>query len=537
MSLLYDAGLGLNSIREPRAQLEYLFKIAMDSLGGDRAAFSRYSPYQDVIKFEFGIGYLPEVLSKLQKAEFLATDEGSLSGWVAVHRQPLNLPDLENEPHYKPTDPELKSALMAPVERDEQLLGILTVFSTQPYAFDSADERLLQLFANQAAVAMENAQLLSQTQHQLERIQALHDIDLAITASVSLKVTLKILLEQVLKRLEMDAAGILVYNPHSMELEPTTSLGFQTIGMYPAGNRNVSSRDWVSNRPLRLGESMAGKAALERQLVNIDDIDSHPGLSEREHLFSNHGFSSYFAIPLISKGELKGVMEVLHRTPFVPDKDWIAFLYTLGNQATIAIDNASMFDNLQRSNLELSLAYETTLEGWAKALEMRDMETEGHSQRVTDLTLRLGRAMDINETTLVHVRRGALLHDIGKMGIPDSILLKPAALSEEEWDIMKRHPVYAYELMAPIAYLRPSVDIPYCHHEKWDGSGYPRGLKGEQIPLAARVFAVVDVWDALLSDRPYRPVWQRQEVLEYIRAQSGSHFDPQVVEAFFKLID
>jgi HD-GYP domain-containing protein (c-di-GMP phosphodiesterase class II) len=184
----------------------------------------------------------------------------------------------------------------------------------------------------------------------------------------------------------------------------------------------------------------------------------------------------------------------------------------------------------------LSLAYDTTLEGWSKALDLRDKETEGHTQRVVDMTLRIAQTLGISDEELTHFRRGALLHDIGKMGIPDSILLKPGPLTDEEWEIMKRHPVYAYELLFPITHLRPALDIPYCHHEKWDGSGYPRGLKGEQIPLSARIFAVVDVWDALTSDRPYRNAWTSKKTLEYIREQSGKHFDPQIVDTFMSLI-
>jgi len=188
--------------------------------------------------------------------------------------------------------------------------------------------------------------------------------------------------------------------------------------------------------------------------------------------------------------------------------------------------------DLQRLNVELALAYDTTLEGWSRALDLRDKETEGHSRRVTEMTVGLARAMGMSEGELVHVRRGALLHDIGKMGIPDSILLKPALLTEEQTEIMRRHPVYAYELLSPIDYLRPALDIPYCHHEQWDGTGYPRGLQGEQIPLAARIFAVVDVWDALRSHRPYRLGWPEDRAREHIRSLAGTHFDPKVVEVF-----
>ncbi len=190
----------------------------------------------------------------------------------------------------------------------------------------------------------------------------------------------------------------------------------------------------------------------------------------------------------------------------------------------------------QLANQELAHAYDATLAGWADALELREHETAGHSHRVVSLTLDLARRLGFSEEQLVHVRRGALLHDIGKMGIPDSVLLKPTELTKREWEIMKQHPIYAYQLLIGIPYLRPAMDIPYLHHERWDGSGYPLGLKGEAIPLAARIFAVVDVWDALISDRPYRRAWPCQMVLDYLRLQAGKTLDPQVVEAFLQLL-
>ncbi|MDE3091491.1 MAG: HD-GYP domain-containing protein, partial [Chloroflexota bacterium] len=245
---------------------------------------------------------------------------------------------------------------------------------------------------------------------------------------------------------------------------------------------------------------------------------------------TDEGFVAYYGVPLIAKGRVKGVLELFHRSTLAPDEEWLAFLEALAEQAAIAIDNAALFNDLQRSNTDLTLAYDATIEGWSRALDLRDKETEGHTQRVTDMTLRLARGMGVSDNELVHLRRGALLHDIGKMGIPDSILHKPGALSDEEWAIMRRHPQLAYDMLSPITYLKSALDVPYCHHEKWDGTGYPRGLKGEQIPLAARIFAVVDVWDALHSDRPYRQAWAEDKVLEHIRSLAGTHFDPQVVK-------
>jgi HD-GYP domain-containing protein (c-di-GMP phosphodiesterase class II) len=270
-------------------------------------------------------------------------------------------------------------------------------------------------------------------------------------------------------------------------------------------------------------------------MVNIPDLAQESGFM-RLPLLSSESFVTYFGLPLIAKGQVKGVLEVFHRAPFNVDEEWLDFFETLANQVVIAIDNSQLFGDLQHSNLELSLAYDDTIEGWSRALDLRDKETEGHTQRVTEMTLRLGRAMGLRDAELVHIRRGALLHDIGKMGVPDHILLKPGSLSDEEWVLMRKHPQYAYEMLAPISYLHLALDIPYCHHEKWDGTGYPRGLKGEEIPLAARIFAVVDVWDALTSDRPYRPAWPKEKTLVHIKAGSGSHFDPQVVEAFLATI-
>jgi HD-GYP domain-containing protein (c-di-GMP phosphodiesterase class II) len=215
----------------------------------------------------------------------------------------------------------------------------------------------------------------------------------------------------------------------------------------------------------------------------------------------------------------------------------IRLISSIADIAANAIQRATLHDQTQKDAADLALAYDTTLEGWAHALELRDQETEGHSQRVVEMTLRLARSFGLNETELVNIRRGAILHDIGKMGIPDTILHKTGPLTDDEWAIMRKHPIYAYNLLAPIEHLRQALDIPYCHHEKWDGNGYPRGLRGEEIPLAARLFAVVDVWDALRFDRPYRSGWSEQKIYEYIRSQAGAYFDPQVARLFLETIE
>jgi len=245
---------------------------------------------------------------------------------------------------------------------------------------------------------------------------------------------------------------------------------------------------------------------------------------------------SILCAPLKIKDDLIGVIYVdnrAHTGIFRPED--LALISAFSNQAAVAIDNARLFDDLQQSNAELEIAYQATLEGWVRALDMRDKETEGHTQRVTTLTRRLAKFMGVDDDALLHITRGALLHDIGKMAIPDGILLKPGGLTMEERLLIQKHPVYAYEMLSPIKFLVPALDIPHCHHEKWDGSGYPRGLKGEEIPFAARIFSIVDVWDALVSDRPYRKGLDPLDVKNSILEQSGIHFDPRVVDAFLSL--
>lgn len=192
-------------------------------------------------------------------------------------------------------------------------------------------------------------------------------------------------------------------------------------------------------------------------------------------------------------------------------------------------------EETRKANNALALAYDSTIEGWGKALELRDQETEGHTQRVTEMTMRLCRALGMDEESCIQARRGALLHDIGKMAISDEILLNTGSFTDKERQIMQKHPVYAFQMLAHIDYLRPALDIPYCHHEKWDGTGYPRGLKGDEIPMAARIFAVADIWDALTNDRRYHEAWTKNETRDHIQSLSGTHLDPQVVKKFLQM--
>lgn len=356
---------------------------------------------------------------------------------------------------------------------------------------------------------------------QLEHLTALSEIDRAITSSLDLSESLKTLLNQVVRQLGVDAADAMLFEEDAHTLKYIAGIGFRSKGI-----ENFSMSD---NR------GYAGQAVVERRMIKVTNLLEKPENYARLHVLADDAFVSYVGAPLIAKDHIKGVLEVFHRAPLDPDEEWLDFFYALAEQAAIAIDNALLFNDLHSSKVKLEQAYDTTLDGWSKALDLRDRETEGHTRRVTELTLQVARRMGFSEEQLTQIKRGGLLHDIGKMGIPDAILLKPGTLTDEEWVVMRKHTTYAFEMLSQIEYLQPALDIPYCHHEHWDGSGYPRGLKGDEIPLVARIFSVVDVWDALCSDRPYRKAWEKDKVLAYISSLTGKQFDPEVVRVFMEM--
>ncbi len=389
--------------------------------------------------------------------------------------------------------------------------------SVEPIELEDGPCQLVMLFDY-----TERRQMEEHLQHQLRRLAALREVDLAINASLDLRLTLSVVLSSLTNQLDVDAADVLLVSPHSPHLEQVASTGFQNP-------RKPGAQ-------IPLGDTVAGRAAMEcrtiRCLPSQDSTQRH--LAERG--VDDEGFVLYYAVPLVAKGQTRGVLEVFSRKPVQHDTDSLGFLGTMCSQAALVIDNVELFGKLQRSNAEMLLSYDATIEALVRALDLRDHETEGHTLRVTDMTVRLARAMGIDKSEIVHIRRGALLHDIGKMGISDSILLKPGPLTPEERAVMQTHTDLAREMLQPISFIKPALPIPYHHHEKWDGTGYPVGLREYQIPLEARIFAVVDVWDAMRSDRPYRKGLPLDEVIAFIRQESGRHFDPEVVAAFLKLL-
>ncbi|MBI2472319.1 MAG: PAS domain S-box protein [Planctomycetes bacterium] len=415
----------------------------------------------------------------------------------------------------------LRGAFCFPVEDNREVIGVIDFLSRTTRQPDNDLLNMMTAIGRQIGLFIKRKQSEEQTKIQFQRISALHEVDMAITGSFDLRLSLNIFLEKVITLLNVDAADVYIFNKHMQALEYVTCRGFLS--------------DAIKTPHVFLGDEMLGRAVSERHLINIPDLCEVKDACNRARILSGEGYVSYYAMPLAAKGYVNGVLELVHRIPFHPDQDWLNFLDILATQAAVVIDDAMLFDELRHANIELMAAYDRTIEGWSRALDLRDKETEGHSRRVTDVTVKVAEAMGIGKEELAHIRRGALLHDIGKMGIPDRILLKPVPLTDKEWAIMRKHPVFAYELLWPIVNLRPAIDIPYCHHEKWDGTGYPRGLRGKDIPMAARIFAVVDVWDAMIFDRPYRKGWAKEKALEYIRSNAGIHFDPKVAEVFLKM--
>ncbi|MBI4926929.1 MAG: PAS domain S-box protein [Anaerolineae bacterium] len=400
-------------------------------------------------------------------------------------------------------------------------IGLMILAFPHPRKINPENANLLQTLAEMTGAAVHRLDLLEKTRESLRRVEALHQIDIAISSSMDLGTTLSTILSHTTNLLNADAADIYRLNEHTQHLELLASTS--------AKNHDL---DMLF---VRLGEGLCGQAALTRHTQNITNGDWSSEPQARRRLLTRDGMAHACATPLISKGVVTGVLEIFSRKPLKMDYEWQDFLETLAGQAAIAMENLGLIDRVQRSHAELVLAYNETIEGWSRAMEMRDQDTEGRNQRMADLTMRLARAMNIHQEEIVHIRRGALLHDVGNMGVPDDIFYKDEPLCEEEIKLLKKHTEMAFQLLSPIRYLRPALEIPYAHHERWDGSGFPRGLSGEHIPLSARIFAVVEAYDTLLHPRGARQPVPEEKVLKTIQAGAGKAFDPEVVRVFLEM--
>jgi putative nucleotidyltransferase with HDIG domain len=348
----------------------------------------------------------------------------------------------------------------------------------------------------------------------LQRMERLMEINIMLNSTLELDQVLDLIIVKAIEMLDCEAGSILLYSKEKDCLLFSAS--------------TTANSKALTEILIPLTDSLAGAIFTKNTPLVVNDVTDDVRHNTSVAAQVNFRTRSLLGVPMRIQDRVMGVLEALNKKQGVFAEEDVKILTAIASQAAVAIENAQLVKALQES-------YESTLEGWAAALDLRDKETQGHSQRVTVLTIRLAEQMGVSKEFLTHVRQGALLHDIGKMAVPDEILHKKGPLTEQEKAIMHQHPVNAYNMLFPIAYLRSALDIPYCHHEKWDGTGYPRGLQGEEIPLAARIFTVIDVWDALRSDRPYRKAWSEQETLAYIQAQAGKSLDPNIVGHFVEL--
>ncbi|TXT49270.1 MAG: putative PAS/PAC sensor protein [Spirochaetes bacterium] len=393
------------------------------------------------------------------------------------------------------------------------------------YLSDSVldQERLVVRLLSNLEISMRELVAQARVRAQIKNISFLKHISRTINANMEFDMVMGSLLDQVRSILECDAVAFYLADSDQETLECKAMSGFNTNLIYQAC--------------VKFGQPNNRIVVEERRVNSVYDFETMDPSSTFGTLIDKENFISQHGAPIIMEGEMKGALEVWFRREFKPGSEWFVLFDAIANQVGIALDYNAIYADLQKAYLDLETSYEATIEGWSAAMDLRDEETEGHSRRVTTLSLSLAAKLGLPEAEIAQIRQGAFLHDIGKIGIPDSILKKPGPLNEEEWTLMKQHPKKALDLLGRIPYLKDSLDIPLYHHEKFDGTGYPHGLAGEKIPLSARLFSIIDVFDALTSDRPYRRAWAKEKAIDHLREQKGKHFDPSLVEAFISLVD
>ncbi len=384
-------------------------------------------------------------------------------------------------------------------------------------------DKLLADFCTRFESALQKMHSQKKIATQVGHISFLKLIGSTITTILDFESISNPLLERIREILDCDATSLYLIDKDSGTLVCRARCNFRSTM-----NGKIS---------VPLGGKYVGIAAEEQRIVSVSDFSDLDESGSFHQLIVRENFSSQHCAPILVGNKTIGVLEVFQRKPFAPTSDWLILFDAIATQTGLALDYNTIFADLQKAFMDLKVSYEATIDGWSRAMDFRDQETEGHSKRVTTLTTTLAVSLGLKGEKIEEIYRGALLHDIGKIGIPDSVLKKPGPLDEDEWKLMKRHPVIAYRMLENIPYLKNSLNIPLYHHEKWDGSGYPEGLQGEAIPIEARLFSVVDVYDALSSDRPYRGAWSMEKTVAYIREQSGRQFDPKVVKEFLAMLE
>ena len=538
LNVLHQIGIKVTSGLEINQLLQSLFEESNKLWEIDQFYVSLYDAETDMITFPFNImdGKPYPIASRKNH-----TISG-LTEYILEHLETLYIPDTHLLPETgslqrKISDP-TRSYIGVPLIIENQVVGVLSMQSRTPNAYTQEQIRMLELLSTQAAIAIQNAQLYQKAsqeiserkqteivlRHHLAELEFLYESGMSfsnINTKEDLMQEMVLMMEEKFEwphitiRQCNQTEGVLEMMAFSHQLSSKTQ-------------HNLKRK--LQSRKIAIGEGITGWVAEQGVSVRCSDLSHDP-----RYLQLDPGLRSGIYAPIKVDDKVEAVINIESEQLDAFSEADERLVNTLASQVGIKLANIYLFDNLRKSNERIYLAYDETIEGWSKALDLRDKETEGHTLRVVQLTDKLAQLMNIPDEDKIHFRRGALLHDIGKMGVPDRILLKPDKLTDEEWEIMRQHPVHAYNLLSQIDFLRPALDIPYYHHERWDGTGYPKGLKGEEIPLAARLFAIVDVYDALTSDRPYRLGWSKEKAIEYIKEQSGKHFDPEVVKFFEEL--
>ncbi|HWQ45649.1 MAG TPA: PAS domain S-box protein [Longilinea sp.] len=510
-----------SSIRNVSSQQE-MIRLILDQLiylyEGQGAVLATREAHTGEIHFQAGCGDWedPTIFQRgtlIEASHRVFTSGKPLVFGNATDDERLAAPDIFSE---------LSQVVCLPLLTQDETIGALWLgkkATTKDQIPPSAEEvKMLMTASDIAASALHRTILHEETELRIRRLRALREINLGISGSMNIMVILNSLLKCLGDDIGMEAAAVLFTDPDTNNLTFVAGQGFDP--MPPLGDS------------FSMEDDLAGKAVRTNQIVTASSqSDAITGFTRPwKNLLASYHY--YECVPLTIKGHVKGVFEFFHTITPAADTEWIDFLANIASQLAVTLDNAELFEKVSVTNKELTKSYDATIEIWARAMEHRANETEGHADRVVDVAVRLAKAMGLSDDELIQIRRGALLHDIGIIVLPDSILSKPGSLTPLEWETMRMHPAMAQEFLGTIDFLRQAVDIAYCHHERWDGLGYPRGLKAEEIPLGARIFTVVDVWDALRSNRPYRPGWPEARVRAYLRQESGTRFDPDVVSIF-----
>ena len=464
----------------------------------------------------------------VSQAWIARVDAGSVVQWVAhwplgpiLHSFPTPFLDRAiqyGEPVTFQDREELISGGVFPLFHEGRVIALIGLLSRQTDYFRPGALAWINVLTSIISDSFFQQENLRKDQEAIE-----HSICRILQASLDVQDPLPVILTLLAEVVKADAVTALRYD-----------LPLQRFDLLSAHGLNAQA---IAKLKLYFETGLTRKIAEERQPIWIEDMLVPRGDLRPVSQLAEEGFRSYLALPLIGHNDFLGILEIVWRN--IPDIEACdtGFLGRVAEQISLAMERSSIVRDLRRSSEGLVSTYNAMIEGLSRALELRDIETQGHTRRVSVLMMRFGEHMRIPASQWDAIKQGALLHDIGKLGIPDAILLKPGSLTQPERKVMQQHAVYGYNILAPIINLRQTLDIALYHHERWDGSGYPYGLTGEQIPLVARLFAVADVFDALTSDRPYRPAWSHTQAVEYLREQAGRLFDPQVVELFLEIVD